>query len=146
MQRRKRARKGSGRLISATSIAKKLAPRNNTLTNFGLPNINPAASVIIPSKPELSDDSMQIVDDIINIILIDNAIESIGLVIGTYSIYTELNQTPECEALFRTYRDKIYKSIYPPNTNNSACSNALARLLVSRRQPISSSPPKRRLR
>ena len=91
MQRRKRARKGSGRLISATSIAKKLAPRNNTLTNFGLPNINPAASVIIPSKTELSDDSMQIVDYIINIILIDNAIESIGLVIGTYSIYTELN-------------------------------------------------------
>ena len=133
MQKRKRARKGGGEFTTAATIAKKLSPRCGPSSNLELPNIDSAASVMTSSNTGLSDDGVQIVDEVIDRTLIDNAVGSVGSVCGTYTTYTELDWTSECEELRLTYRDKIHKSVRPPNTNDFACSNTPARLPVSRR-------------
>ena len=132
METRKGARKGGGGFTSATTIAKKLAPRYGPSPKFELPNIDPVASVMTSSNTGSSDDVVQIVDDVIDITLIDNVVRSVGSVVKTFSTYTQLNWTPECEELLRAYQDK-HTSVCPPNTDDSACSDAPARSPVSRR-------------
>ena len=56
MQRRKRARKGGSKFTSAITIAERLSPRYGPLSSFEPPNIDAAASVIISSNAEPSDD------------------------------------------------------------------------------------------
>lgn len=122
MQKRKRARK-VGEFTSATNIAKKLPPRCGPSSNFELPNIDPAASVMTSSNAGPCDDCVQIVDDVIKTHLIDNTVGGVGAGSPSESIYTELAWTSACEVLLQTFQ-KAHPSVRPPSTDDSACSDA----------------------
>lgn len=66
-----------------------------------------------PSNVDPSHDSVQVVDDVIDASLIDNAVSSVGSGIATESTYTEMDWTPACEELLRSYREKIHPSVCP---------------------------------
>ena len=123
MQHRKRARKGGGEFTHATNIAKKLAPRHGPSSSFELPNFDPAVSVMTSSNAGAHDDCVQIVDDVIDTLLIDNAVKGVGAGSPSESIYTEMAWTPACDVLLQTYR-KAHPSVRPPSTDDSACSDA----------------------
>ncbi len=125
MQHRKRARKGSGGLTYATTIAKKLAPRHGPSSSFELLSFDPAASVMTSSNAGPCDDYVQIVDDVIDTQLIDNTVGEMGAGSSIEKVYTELVWTSECEDLLRNYRERIhYSSVCPPSTDENAFSNA----------------------
>lgn len=133
MQKRKRAWKDDSECTFATTIAKKLSPHCGPSLKFELLNIDATTSMMTSSNARQSDDGVQFVDDVIDTTLIDKAVGSVGSVRRTYSTYTELDWTSECEELRLAYRDKIHKSVCPSNTDDFACSNAPARSSVSRR-------------
>ncbi|KAI4264615.1 MAG: hypothetical protein L6R42_000277 [Xanthoria sp. 1 TBL-2021] len=64
-----------------------------------------------PSNADHHHDSVQVVDDVIDASLIDNAVSSVGSGSATESTYTELDWTPACEELLRTYRENIHPSV-----------------------------------
>lgn len=80
-----------------------------------------------------SPDVVQIVNDIIDNILIDNAVKSVERGSTTESTYTEMKWTSACEELLRTYREKIHLSVRPASKNNHDVADALCRLLVNLR-------------
>lgn len=71
------------------------------------------------SNADPRDDSVQVVDGVIDALLIDNAVKSLGAESATEGIYTELKWTDACEDLLRTYREKIHPSVCQRATASS---------------------------
>lgn len=86
-----------------------------------------------PSNADPRHDTVQIVDDVIEASLIDNAVSSVGAGSATESTYTEMDWTPACEELLRTYREKIHPSVCPASKDQHNCADALCRLSIARR-------------
>ena len=61
-----------------------------------------------PSNAEPIYTSVQVVDDMIDASLIDNAVSSVESGPATEGTYTEMDWTPACEELLRNYREKIH--------------------------------------
>ena len=64
-----------------------------------------------PSNAESLNASVQVVDDIIDASLIDNAVSSVDSGLATESTFTEMDWTPACEELLRNYRERVHPSV-----------------------------------
>ena len=118
MQKRKRTRQRGGGFTCATTIEKNLAPRYGPLPGLEFTNISPAASIMTSSKAGQGDDCAHVVEDVIDTLLIDNAVKGIGAESPSESIYTEMAWTPACDVLLRTYRELVHPKVCPPSTDD----------------------------
>jgi len=96
------------------------------------------------SNADPRDDSVQVVDGVIDVLLIDNAVKSLGAESVTEGIYTELKWTDACEDLLRTYREKIHSSVCSASNGEFYSADTLYRSLIDRRLPISLNPTQKR--
>jgi len=96
------------------------------------------------SNADPRDDSVQVVDGVIDALLIDNAVKSLGAESATEGIYTELKWTDACEDLLRTYREKIHPSVCPASNGEFHSADILHRSSIDRRLPTSSNPTQKR--
>jgi len=139
MQHRRRIQRGRG-VACATDVAKRFTPRHGPSPSFHLCDINRVTSAMAPSNADPRDDSVQVVDDVIDASLIDNAVSSVGAASATESTYTEMDWTSACEELLRTYREKIHPSVCPASKDQHDCADALCRSSIDRRYPTLSNP------
>ena len=65
------------------------------------------------STANVSDNFLQVVDNVLDVSLIDNAVQSLGLESAPKDAYTELEWTDACKALWRTYVERIHPKVYP---------------------------------
>lgn len=132
MQCRRRIQKGRG-VACATDVAKRFTPRHGPSPSSNLCDIDRPTLAMAPSNADPRHDTVQIVDDVIDASLIDNAVSSVGAGSATESTYTEMDWTPACEELLRTYRERIHPSVYPASKDQHDCTDALYRLSIDRR-------------
>ena len=78
-------------------------------------------------------DFVQVVNDVIDISLIDNAVQSLELESAPEGTYTELKWTDACEALRRAYVDRVHPSVCTSSNGEFGIADALRRLTVIRK-------------
>ena len=76
-----------------------------------------ALTAMAPSNAAPRDDSVQVVDDVIDVPLIDNAAGSVGALLVRRMTCTEMVWTLACKELLGTYREKIHPSVRPASKN-----------------------------
>ena len=106
-----------GESVCTTGIAKRCTPCYAPSSNCKFYNINQVTSSMAPSNTNTNHDSMQVVYDIINNLLIDKAVQSVGTRAATKRMFTELEWTSACKELLRTYWEEIHISICSVSNN-----------------------------
>ena len=143
MERFRGVRKRRGR-PPATNVAKRHAPRQGPSPRPELYDIEPATSAMASSTIDPPHTFLQVVDDVIDLSLIDNAVKTLRSESAREGISTDLQWTDACDALWRTYVGHVHSNVCPSSNGEFGVAYSLHRSSIAQRLPPLSNPTQRR--